>query len=138
MAKVLTNAAERGVDVKIILPGASDSGLAFYAGRSFYTRLLRSGVKLYERRKDAILHAKTAVIDRIWSTVGSTNMDLWSLLRNDEVNAVILGRDFATEMEAMFDEDLRESDQIRLEDWKRRPLMNHFKEWFTRLLAHWL
>ncbi len=138
MAKVLTNAAERGVDVKIILPGASDSGLALYAGRSFYTRLLRSGVKLYERRKDAILHAKTAVIDGIWSTVGSTNMDLWSLLRNDEVNAVILSRDFATEMEAMFDEDLRESDQIHLEDWKRRPLMNHFKEWFTRLLAHWL
>jgi cardiolipin synthase A/B len=138
MAKVLTNAAERGVDVKIILPGASDSGLAFYGGRSFYTSLLRSGVKLYERRKDATLHAKTAVIDRIWSTVGSTNMDLWSLLRNDEVNAVILSRDFATEMEAMFDEDLGESDQIHLEEWKRRPLMNHVKEWFTRLLAHWL
>ena len=138
MAKTLTDAAERGVDVKIILPGASDSGLAFYAGRSFYTSLLRSGVKLYERRKDAILHAKTAVIDRIWSTVGSTNMDLWSLLRNDEVNAVILSRDFATKMEAMFDEDLRESDQIHLEEWKRRPLMNHVKEWLTRLLAHWL
>jgi cardiolipin synthase len=138
MVKALTDAAERGVDVKIILPGASDSGLAFYAGRSFYTSLLRSGVKLYERRKDAILHAKTAVIDRVWSTVGSTNMDLWSLLRNDEVNAVILSRDFATEMEAMFEEDIGESNQIHLEEWKRRPLMNYVKEWFTRLLAHWL
>jgi cardiolipin synthase len=95
-------------------------------------------VKLYERRNDAIVHAKTAAIDRIWSTVGSTNMDLWSLLRKDEVNAVILSRDFATEMEAMLDEDIRESDQIHLEKWKRRPLMNHVKEWFTRLLAHWL
>jgi cardiolipin synthase len=138
IVKALTDAAERGVDVKIILPGAGDSGLVFYAGRSYYTSLLRSGVKLYERRDDAVLHAKTAVIDSIWSTVGSTNMDLWSLLRNDEVNAVILSRDFATEMEAMFDEDLRESNQIHLEEWKRRPLMNHVKEWFTRLLAYWL
>jgi cardiolipin synthase len=138
MMKALTNAAERGVDVKIILPGASDSVLVFYAGRSYYTHLLKSGAKLYERRNDAILHAKTAVIDSIWSTVGSTNMDLLSSLNNDEVNAVILSRDFATKMEVMFEEDLRESNQIQLEEWKRRPLMNHVKEWFTRLLAHWL
>jgi cardiolipin synthase len=138
MMKALTNAAERGVDVKIILPGAIESGLIFYAGRSYYTSLLKSGVKLYERRNDAILHAKTAVIDSIWSTVGSTNMDLLSFLNNDEVNAVILSRDFATKMEVMFEEDLRESNQIQLEEWKRRPLMNHVKEWFTRLLAHWL
>ena len=85
-----------------------------------------------------MLHAKTAVIDGVWSTVGSTNMDLWSFLRNDEVNAIILGQDFATEMEAMFIKDLEQSDQILLEKWKKRPLGDRLKEWFTRLLAHWL
>ena len=73
--KAHTDAAHRGVNVKIILPGASDEATVFYAGRSHYTHLLKSGVKLYERR-DAMLHAKTAVIDGVWSTIGSTNMDL--------------------------------------------------------------
>jgi cardiolipin synthase len=72
MMKALTNAAQRGVDVKIILPGAVESGLIFYAGRSYYTSLLKSGVKLYEHRADSMLHAKTAVIDSIWSTIRST------------------------------------------------------------------
>jgi cardiolipin synthase len=138
IVKALTNAAERGVDVKIIVPGGSDSGLTYYAGRSYYTNLLRSGVKLYERRNDAMLHAKTAVIDSIWSTVGSTNMDLMSFLRNDEVNAVILSRDFATQMKAMFDEDIRQSNQIQLEKWKKRPLTDRVKEWFTHVVGYWL
>jgi cardiolipin synthase len=138
MIKALTNAAERGVDVKIIVPGASDSALAYYAGRSYYTHLLESGVKLYERRPDSMLHAKTAVIDSIWSTVGSTNMDLMSFLNNDEVNAVILSRDFATKMEVMFEEDLRESNQIHLEEWKKRPYTDRVKEWFINLFGHWL
>ncbi len=135
--KSLTDAARCGVDVTIILPGRSDELPVFYAGRSFYTHLLKSGVKLYEHRR-GMLHAKTAVIDGVWSTVGSTNMDLWSFLRNDEVNAMILGQDFATEMEAMFVKDLEESDQILLEQWKKRPFGDRVKEWFARLLAHWL
>ncbi len=135
--EALTNAARRGVDVKIILPGISDETPVFYAGRSHYTHLLKSGVKLYERR-DAMLHAKTAVIDGVWSTVGSTNMDLWSFLRNDEVNAVILGRDFASEMEVMFANDLENSNQIHLAKWKRRPIGQRMKEWLSRLLQYWL
>ncbi len=85
-----------------------------------------------------MLHAKTAVIDGVWSTVGSTNMDLWSFLRNDEVNAIILGQDFADKMEAMFQSDLQESNQILLEQWEERPLGDRFKEGFSRLLSHWL
>jgi len=135
--KALTDAARRGVDVKIILPGISDELTVFYAGRSYYTQLLKSGVRLYEHRK-GMLHAKTAVIDGVWSTVGSTNMDLWSFLRSDEVNAMILGQDFATEMEAMFAKDLEECKQIFLEQWKKRPFGDRVKEWFTRLLAPWL
>jgi len=135
--KALADAAERGVDVKIILPGISDEATVFYAGRSHYTHLLKSGVKLYERRP-AMLHAKTAVIDGIWSTVGSTNMDLWSFLRNDEVNVIILGGDFAAEMEAMFEKDIEESHQIRLEQWEKRPLSERAREWLARLLQYWL
>ena len=93
----LTDAAKRGVDVKIILPGDTDSALVQVAGEYFYSGLLKSGVKLYKRR-DALLHAKTLVIDGVWSTVGSTNMDFWSFSTNDEVNAVILSPGFAVRM----------------------------------------
>ncbi len=61
-----------------------------------------------------MLHAKMAVIDGVWSTVGSTNLDLWSLARNDEVNAVILGQEFPSEMEAMFADDIEASNEIKL------------------------
>jgi cardiolipin synthase len=138
MMDTLTRAAMRGVDVKIILPGHSDSELAFHAGRSNYAALLEAGVKVYERGTEAILHAKTAVVDTIWSTVGTTNMDSWSFLHNDEVNVVILGRDFATKLETVFEADLRESHQIRAEEWKSRPVTDRVKEWMTRLFRRWL
>jgi cardiolipin synthase A/B len=135
--EALTDAAKRGVDVKIILPGTSDQSLVLHAGRSHYSHLLESGVKLYERQ-ESMLHAKTAVIDGVWSTVGSTNMDLWSFLRNDEVNAIILGRDFADKLEAMFQSDIEKSNQLLLEQWEKRPLSARLKEWFARLFSHWL
>jgi cardiolipin synthase len=137
MLDAFTDAARRGVDVKILLPSTSDSSLALYAARYNYSELLKSGVKLFERR-NALLHAKTAVIDGVWSTVGSTNMDFWSLLSDDEVNAVILSRQFAVEMEKMFARDLAESDQIQWEEWKKRPLFQRIREWFAHLFSHWL
>ncbi len=133
----LENAAGRGVDLKLVLPSASDVNLAIYAGRSYYEDLLEAGAKVYERR-NAMLHAKTAVIDGVWSTVGSTNLDLWSFLRNYEVNAVILGTDFAGQMEALFSIDLQASSEIVPEEWGRRPLSERLKEWFARLLRYWL
>jgi cardiolipin synthase len=136
-AEALADAAKRGVDVKIILPGTTDSSLVQYAGQSYYSDLLKSGVKLYKRR-NALLHAKTLVIDGVWSTVGSTNMDFWSFSTNDEVNAVVLNREFAVEMEKMFTRDLAESDEVRKEEWKKRPLSIKFKEWLSHLFARWL
>jgi len=130
--KALIDAAKRGVDVKIILPGTTDRSLALYAGQYYYSDLLKSGVKLYKRR-NVLLHAKTLVIDGVWSTVGSTNMEWWSFSSNDEVNAVILSPKFATEMETMFAEDLAESDEIRWEEWKKRPLLVKVREWFSHL-----
>lgn len=137
LIQALKQAAARGVDVKIILPSYSDSGLVFHAGRSHYTGLLRAGVKIYERR-NAMLHAKTAVIDGVWSTVGSTNLDLRSFLHNDEVNANFLGTDFARRMEAMFKRDLAESNRITLEEWRERPILQRFKEFGSRLFSYWL
>jgi cardiolipin synthase len=135
--KALTDAAERGVDVKIILPGTTDSKLAFYAQRYHYSELLKSGVKIYEH-STSLLHAKTAVVDRVWSTVGSTNMDFLSLLHNDEVNAVILSHEFAVEMEKMFVKDLENSMQIQWGDWNKRPFLYRIREWFVNLFVQWL
>jgi cardiolipin synthase len=132
-----TDAARRGVDVKIILPATSDSSLGLNAARYNYSKLLKAGVKLYERR-NALLHAKTAVIDGVWSTVGSTNMDFWSMLNDDEVNAVVLSREFAVEMERMFARDLAESDQIQWDKWGKRPLWQKIKEAFAHLFSHWM
>ncbi len=132
--KALTDAAKRGVDVKVILPGTTDRPLALHAGQYHFSELLKSGVKLYKRR-NVLLHAKTLVIDGVWSTVGSTNMEWWSFSSNDEVNAVILSREFATEMEKMFAGDLAESDQIRWEEWKKRPLLLKIREWISHLFA---
>ena len=133
----LTDAAKRGVDVKIILPGISDSKLVLYAQRYLYSHLLESGVQIYEH-KSSLLHAKTAVIDNVWSTVGSTNMDFLSMLNNDEVNAVILNKEFASEMEKMFAGDLADSRPIELREWEKRALLPKVRDWFVNLFVRWL
>jgi len=135
--KELKKAVRRGVDVRLVLPSDSDHKLILYAGQARYNGLLKSGVKIYERL-NTILHAKTAVIDGVWSTVGSTNLEMWSFIYNDELNAIILGTEFAEEMEELFWRDVGESTEITLEKWRKRPLSNRFKEFFSRLLSRWL
>ncbi len=135
--KALLEAARRGVDVKIILPNVTDSWLTSHAGHSFYLQMLEAGVKVYEL-KTAVLHAKTAVIDSTWSTVGSTNMDMRSFLHNKEVNVVVMGDSFGKEMENAFRDDLHDSNEITLEQWKQRPVAQRFKDWLARLLSYWL
>ena len=134
---VLKEAAARGVDVKLVLPSSTDSWLVFHAGRAYYSELLEANVKLYERR-DALLHVKTAVIDGVWSTVGSTNLDWRSFLHNDEVNVVVLGTEFAKKMQAAFMADLAKSNEIKLEKWQRRSLVVRAKEQMGRLWEYWL
>ena len=133
----MKDAVARGVDVKLLLPARTDSALVFHAGRSHYSDLLRSGIKIYER-KNALLHAKTALIDGVWSTVGSTNLDWRSFLHNQELNAVVLGAEFGARMRKAFDEDLTQSQQITLEQWEQRPLDLRVKEMFGRLWQYWL
>jgi len=133
----LVRAVARGVDVQIIVPSQTDSALVFHAGRAHYEPLLRAGVKLHERR-GALLHAKTALIDGVWSTVGSANLDWRSFLHNQELTAVILGPDFGAKMREAFERDVAESDLITLAAWQRRPVTTRAKEILARLWEYWL
>jgi cardiolipin synthase len=133
----LKDASVRGVDVKIILPSKSDSPLVYFAGHSFYSELLNSGVKIFERH-ESLLHAKTAIIDGVWSTIGSTNLDWRSFLHNDEINAVVLSPEFGAQMNAMFEKDLAASELITLESWGQRSLFQRVKEQASRLWVYWL
>lgn len=137
LLKALLDAAARGVDVRLILPSYTDSAVVFHAGRAHYTKLLTGGVRIYER-SGALLHSKTAVIDGVWSTVGSTNLDWRSFMDNDEINAVILGRDFAAQMTTMFNQDMAASQAIELRTWEQRPLQFKVKELLARLWERWL
>ncbi|WP_017876720.1 cardiolipin synthase [Janthinobacterium sp. CG_S6] len=133
----LCGAAGRGVDVKVVLPGVSDSGLVFHAGHALYDQLLGCGVRIHHLQL-AVLHAKTAVIDGAWSTVGSTNIDMRSFMHNSELNVVVLGDSFGREMENAFLEDLRDSVEITQESWAARPLAERMKEWAARFMNYWL
>lgn len=133
----LKDAAARGVDVKLVLPGSTDSWLVFHAGRAHYTELLTAGVKLYERG-DALLHVKTAVIDGSWSTVGSSNLDWRSFLHNQEVNAVVRGSVFGKKMRSAFIDDVKKSEQITLEQWQQRSFLIKVKEKIGSIGAYWL
>lgn len=137
LADALIAAAKRGVDVSLILPSVIDSGLVFHAGQSFYTQLLSAGIRIYQLQI-SVLHAKTAVIDGSWSTVGSANMDIRSFLHNYEANVIVIDDQFGREMERAFREDVRGSLQITLEQWRQRPFSDRIKEWAARSLGYWL
>ncbi|MFC4932256.1 cardiolipin synthase [Massilia sp. GCM10023247] len=133
----LVAAAKRGVDVKLVLPGVSDHGLVMHAGRAFYEPLLEGGVRIFQLQV-AVLHAKTAVIDGAWSTIGSANIDRRSFIHNYELNIVVIDPAFGRDMEAAFNEDLRSSKEVTLEEWRDRPWSDRIKEWAARLTEYWI
>jgi cardiolipin synthase len=137
MLVALTDAAARGVDVKIILPGVPEGGMVFYASHALFEPMLRGGIQLYQMR-EAVLHAKTGVIDGRWSTVGSANMDTRSFLHNSEINVIVIDDVFGSAMEAAFAEDLRDSQTVDLQTWLRRPLSDRLKEWAATQFDYWL
>jgi cardiolipin synthase len=128
----LIAAARRGVDVRLLLPSRSDSGPALAVQHSHYEELLRAGVKIYER-DDGILHSKTMVIDQVWSIVGSSNFDHRSVLFNDEVDAVVLGKETGQRLADDFEADLQHAESIDPEQWRRRSALEHLRESFWRL-----
>jgi cardiolipin synthase len=127
----LIDAAKRGVDVELVLPGYSDHWAPLAAGRSHYSELLDAGIRIYEWR-EALLHAKTAVIDTNWSSVGSTNLDARSFVHNYEADVLVRDAAFARDMERRFRRDVEAAVVIEPEGWKRRSLAERFKEWFAR------
>lgn len=122
-------AVKRGVQVRMIVPAYSDFVGVFYAGRAHYAGLLDAGVRIYEQ-KNALLHAKTVVIDGIWSTVGSTNWDWRSFDLNDEVSVVVIDEAFARRMEQVFADDLGQSEEITVAAWNDRPWTERVLEQF--------
>jgi cardiolipin synthase len=127
MLHALERAARRGVDVRLLLPSQADEPLIVSAARSHYHSLLKSGVKVYEWQGE-MLHAKTATIDGVWSTVGTSNLDWWSIARDNELNAVVLSHSFGAEMNQMFSHDLKNSRQIELDQWGDRGLAERIRE----------
>jgi cardiolipin synthase A/B len=128
----LIHAARVGIDVRLLLPSHSDSSPALQVQHSHYGELLRAGVKIYER-DDGILHSKTMVVDGVWSITGSSNFDYRSVLFNDEVDAVVLGRQTGERLAALFQSDLQDAKPIDLQTWNQRSTLTKLREQFWRL-----
>jgi cardiolipin synthase len=132
MISSLEGAVKKGVEVRLLVPGKSDVPMAQYAGRFFFMRLLRAGVRIFDYQTD-MLHAKSYVFDGRWSIVGSANLDFQSLRWNDEGNVGILDEGFAAEMTDVFNEDLRHSVEIKEDEWAKRSAGEKLKEKFSVL-----
>ena len=130
----LTAAARRGVDVRVLTAGPlTDVHIVRLAGRSWYPTLLAAGVRVYEWQPTT-LHAKTFVVDGLWSTVGSMNFDNRSMVLNDETNLMILDPEVGRQMNAVFVHDLRFSEEITAEKFGRRSVVQRLGERIARLL----
>lgn len=129
MMHELELAIRRGVCVRLLVPGHSDVPAAHYAGRPFFTHLLKLGVEIYEYQ-GTMLHAKSYIFDDRWCVVGSANLDFRSLRWNDEGNVGIYGEGFCAEMRAIFEEDLNSAKRLDIESWRARPLIDKLKETF--------
>lgn len=117
----LMDAVKRGVDVQILVPENSNHVTADWLARRHFRELLGAGVRIH-LYKHIMIHSKTATIDGIWSTVGTANIDRYSLLGNYETNLEVYSEDLAGQMERMFELDKTNAREITLEEWDRRPL----------------
>ena len=127
MIETLIQARQRDVRVVLLLPGAIDHNLVREASRSQFGRLFKAGIKVYEYRA-ALLHSKTMVIDSVWATVGSTNLDRRSFELNEELNLVVYGADIARRLERVFVDDLEQSREVTYEQWKNRGIKGRILE----------
>jgi cardiolipin synthase len=130
-------AASRGVEVRVIVPSRSDVPAVGHATRSLYARLLKSGVRIFEW-PGAMMHAKTGVIDGMWSTIGSYNLDKRSFLHNLEVGLIIVDTQIGETMDRRFEEACALSREIRLEEWEQRGWWQRTKELCCYQLRYWL
>jgi cardiolipin synthase len=130
----LKTAALSGLDVRIILQGVPDHQITFWASLSYVEELLESGVKIYQYQK-GILHAKVLILDDEIGVVGSTNFDIRSFNLNFEVSAFVYDKNFVQRLEKDFQQDIKDSIELNLEEYKQRPLKNRIKESSARLFS---
>jgi cardiolipin synthase len=129
--RALEGAVRRGVDVRVIVPGEhADVPIARQASRLAYEFLLRRGIRIFEYQP-TMMHAKTMVVDGIWTTIGSSNFDDRSFRLNDEVNVNVYDEAIASQVEKMFMDDMAKSVEITPRKWLRRPFFDRFKEGFA-------
>jgi cardiolipin synthase A/B len=127
LARALARAAKRGVDVRIVCPGRSDVPVVGWASRYTWDKLLAAGVRIFEWHK-SVLHSKMAVVDGEWVTVGSLNLDRFSLRNNRELNISVLDAEFGAEAEREFEADCQQSAEVDYARFKLRP-------WSHRLIS---
>lgn len=135
--KCLMRAARRGVDVRIITPAKTDHPYVRWASWAMFPRMMRSGIRIYEWQGE-ILHSKTAVIDGIWSSVGSHNLDHRSLHYNLELNINVFGLDFGADMEALFTNDLKGCREVTRGECRARPFLHKAASSVLYLMRSWL
>jgi cardiolipin synthase len=135
---LLVRAAQRGVDVRVLTAGdKSDVKTTVYAGRARYPELLKGGVRVYEY-VPTMMHAKTFVVDGVWSTVGSLNFDNRSLVFNNESNIVALDDRVGATLDSLFLEDLRYAKEIKLAEFEHRSAFEKMLEWGANTLQRLL
>lgn len=128
---LLVQAVQRKVDVRLLLPGPHhDQPLTESAGRTAYGRLLEGGVKIFEYQP-TMIHAKTMVVDGLFSMFGSSNLDARSSEINEEIDVVVYEENFGREMEAAFEADLQRAREYTYEDFKGRSLWERVVEWLA-------
>jgi cardiolipin synthase len=133
--KTLVEALKRGVKVRIIVPGPHmDASIVRRASRARWGELLEAGAEIYEYGP-TMFHCKVMVVDDVWTSVGSTNFDNRSFAVNDEANLNIYDRDFARAQVRIFEQDLKQSRRITLEEWRNRPWNEKLWEHTTTLLG---
>lgn len=137
LIRALVRAAERGVQVDLLLPGFSDFWAPLHAGRSHYAPLLRAGVRIHERH-DTLLHAKACVVDGTWSALGSSNADWRSVLHNAEADVVVVDEDFAASVEAALRRDIAAARTIEPARWQRRARWRRAVESLARRFEFFL
>jgi len=128
---LLVSAVQRGVDVRLLLPGPhNDQPLTQSAGRTAYGKLLAGGVKIFEYQP-TMIHAKTMVADGLFSMLGSSNLDGRSSEINEELDLVVYDAGFGRKLEQSFEKDLAQSRAYTLAEFNNRSLWERFTEWLA-------
>jgi cardiolipin synthase len=128
--KALIAASDRGVEVKLLLQGRKEYFLMF-ATKTFYSELLSKGIEIYEYRK-SFMHSKVAVIDHYWATVGSSNIDPFSLLLSREANIVVLDSAFANELRTDIIASIQDGAyRISAQEWMHGNIIQRFSSWLA-------